>query len=140
MLLARFFRFLSKNFKKRGQVGVIFYGLRKFPGPKKLGRVFFEVPRQKSKEVSQEHWFPLNSPTFDTSNLKIDLQLWAIDVPNHFYGLKKYSQKMPIEIIKKHVSSTVQWSGLGFSYDDLSEELSAAHQLKDVVLKTLIFK
>ena len=52
MLLAIFFRILPKNFKKRGQVGVIFYGLRKFPGTTKLGLVFFEVPGQKSKKAS----------------------------------------------------------------------------------------
>ena len=32
------------------------------------------------------------------------------------------------------------WSGLDFSYDDLSEERSAVHQLKYAVLKTPIFK
>ena len=82
----------------------------------------------------------MNSPTFDTSNLKIGSQLWATDVPNHFYGLRKFSQKLPIETIRKHVSSTVWWSGLGLSYDDLSEEQSKAHQLKYAILKTLIFK
>ena len=41
MLSAHFLRFLPKNFKKHSQVGVIFYGLRKFPGTTKLGLVFF---------------------------------------------------------------------------------------------------
>ena len=41
---------------------------------------------------------------------------------------------------KIYVSSSVQLSGLGFSYDDPSEEQSVVHQLKYVVLKTPSFK
>ena len=34
----------------------------------------------------------------------------------------------------------MRWSGLGLSYDELSEEQSAAQQLKYAIQKTLIFK
>ena len=57
-----------------------------------------------------------------------------------FMDLEKFPKWRPLEAIRKHVSSTVRWSGLGLSYDDLSEEQSAAHQLKYAILKTLIFK
>ena len=70
--------------------------------------MFFEVPGQKSKKASLEHRRPLNSPTSDISNLKIGSQLWATDVPNHFYGLRKFFQKLPLETIRKYVSSTVR--------------------------------
>ena len=46
--------------------------------------------------------------------------------PGTFMDLENFP-KARIVGHKKYVSSTVRCSGLGFSYDDLSEEQSAAH-------------
>ena len=140
MLSAHFFRFLTKNFKKHGQVGVIFYGLRKFPGTKKLGLVIFWSSWAKNLKKWADNtevlWIPqLLIPQTWKLVHNSRLQMFRTT----FMDLKNFPKNFPRDHTKT-VSSTVQWSSLVFSDDDLTEELSAAQQLKDAVLKTLIFR
>ena len=51
-VISSLFKILAQELQKTQPSGVIFYGLRKFPGTIKLVLVFFEVPVQKSKKVS----------------------------------------------------------------------------------------
>ena len=94
---------------------------------------FFQ-PLDKNLKKWADNRYPLEFPNFWYLKLQIGSQLWATPLPNPVYGLRKFSQWRPLEAIRKHVSSTVRWSGLGLSYDDLNEARSSAHQLKYATL------
>ena len=78
-----FLDFCPRTSKNAAKLGGFFMDLENFQIPQNLV-VFFWSSWEKSKKASWYHGSPLNSPNFDTSNMKINSQLWATDAPNHF--------------------------------------------------------